>query len=106
MGSAYRDAPPESPAEPQPAFRDRGTLLGAAIRVLPWLVCFGMSIGFDTDPWGAARTLAIIMMATLAVSGIILLLAAPVQVALARRHARRVARGILELERKVSSRRG
>jgi len=102
MSSVYRNAtPPADPAEePLPAFRAKVTVAGVAIVVLPRLAVLGLAVGLSTNFEELTMRL-LYFGGPYLVGATVLLLERPVRDWLARRYARRVARGVLELERRV-----
>ncbi|HSO34247.1 MAG TPA: hypothetical protein VLT33_17045 [Labilithrix sp.] len=102
MGSAYRDAPPPAEDEELPEFRPRATV-GAALKLLAWVGAIpGLVIALDSDHLGAAEAYAVTLAPALVVTAVVMLLQRPVGAWMARRRARRVRRGIIDLEKKVS----
>jgi hypothetical protein len=104
MSTAYRDpAPPaESEEEPLPAFRPKVTVAGVAVTIVPKLIALGVAVAVSKNREEATMCLFFIGLPYV-VATIIFFLERPVRDLLARRYARRVERGILELERKVAS---
>ena len=104
MSSAYRDAaPPAEPDdEPLPAFRPKAnTAAGVAFQLLVYFGPAGLAVGLSSDRLGAAKECGVVLIPALVVTALVLLLERPVREWYARRYARRVQRGILELESKV-----
>ncbi|CAN5825267.1 hypothetical protein BH11MYX4_BH11MYX4_41470 [soil metagenome] len=102
MGSAYRDAPPPAEDEELPELPPRATV-GAALKLLVWVGAIpGLGIALDSDHLGAAEAYAVTFAPALVVAAVFMLLERPGGAWRARRRARRVRRGIIDLEKKIS----
>lgn len=103
MSSPYRGAtPPNFVEESMPQLRQKtyephGLLLNTALVLV--VACLCKHLGREAG----ATALAVFWLPTLLGSATILVLGRPVRAWLRRRHARMVARGVMELEAKVAA---
>ena len=96
--------PPSKQAdEPVPSFRGKVTVAGVVLTLLQYVVLFGLPFVVESDHLRAAQACAVMVGPSLVVGAILLLLERPARDWMARRYARRVERGILDLERKAQS---